>query len=174
MWLKGKVVQLQQVKGPVGGLVYHLQQLGWEQGSSPTQLVTRDGIPLDLSLTAPRHVHAVAARDARDAAFDASLQTRKDATGVEQGVDTVGLELLRRQIRPDGEVPPSGLATSEAALRGSLWSCDRLHEAGYVGSPCCPFCPCAICTLEHLIWECPRWRTLRGGAWYQGLGGQFC
>ncbi len=49
----------------------------------------------------------------------------------------------------------------QAVIVGSLRAHDRLHKAGLVKGSACKWCPCAEATLQHLVWDCPRWAEAR-------------
>ncbi len=49
----------------------------------------------------------------------------------------------------------------QAVIAGSLRGPDRLHKAGLVKDPSCPFCRKPRANLQHLIWECSAWEAVR-------------
>ena len=49
----------------------------------------------------------------------------------------------------------------QSIIAGALRAPDRLHEAGILENTNCKFCECQHATLEHVIWECPKWQTDR-------------
>ena len=46
-------------------------------------------------------------------------------------------------------------------LCGSVRLQKRLHEAGLVEDPLCPFCGIVDESVEHCFWECPCWDAVR-------------
>ncbi len=49
----------------------------------------------------------------------------------------------------------------QVIIAGSVRAYDRLHRAGLSNSPACKWCPCGEGTLEHLLWDCPKWAETR-------------
>ncbi len=49
----------------------------------------------------------------------------------------------------------------QAIIAGSVRAPDRLHKAGLVRTPSCPFCGCEKADLRHMMWTCSAWDTVR-------------
>ncbi len=49
----------------------------------------------------------------------------------------------------------------QATITGAHRAPDRLFNANLISSPACAYCPCPRATLQHVVWECPKWAEKR-------------
>ncbi len=106
---------------------------------------------------------------------------RKDLYGVGDAIDTFAVcsnlkgrarDVIHRNEKIWGEsgadrdldkyrADPIHAQRLQAVIAGSLRAYDRLHRAGLLDSEACKWCQCMRGTLQHLVWECPRWAEQR-------------
>ena len=82
--VKAKAQRMNGVKGPLGAVIHHLKQIGWDM-ESPTVLLDRGGDPYDLTMCSPQWVIGRIRWDAREGSWGKSAETRTDAKGLEGG-----------------------------------------------------------------------------------------
>eukprot|EP00973_Karenia_brevis_P083223 11538719-Karenia_brevis.AAC.1 len=81
-----------------------------------------------------------------------------DMAGIQCGIDRPAtLALLGSQMLNDCE---KGIL--RAVLTGAMNTQVRLHKAGVVDGPCCPYCGTGeVEDVEHMWWHCPAWEQIR-------------
>ena len=157
-FLRGAHVPQAHSHGPIHIVLKTLNSLGWSW-DEPDKLA-RPGLP-PLPLVGCDSVwweHQV--RDGlRVMLWKRAGHRRADMQGLENECGVDRLATMKASSSVTTGRYDAGIMRS--IISGSVRLQQRLHVAGLVPSPVCPFCGLGDETLEHCFWRCPCWNHVR-------------